>query len=134
MNTLVNVADLINPETGKTYREENLEKQWAIPLGSVVKVLHYSSESNTYEEHEDCLVLYVVNRARDCDGTPLYWLSSQNHLEHKRVRDFAESGQVTFPNESGYAFKASFLLPPPLGGYTEQNLKFIREYDPKKDD
>ena len=35
MNT---VFDMKNPETGKTYRQENLEKQHQIPIGTLVEV------------------------------------------------------------------------------------------------
>lgn len=57
-----NIADTVNPETGKTYREENHEKTHNIPLHSLV-------------ETGEGLRLWVVEHSRDCDGTPLYSLS-----------------------------------------------------------
>ena len=35
---LINIADIKNPETGKTYREENNAKIHNIPLGTLVEV------------------------------------------------------------------------------------------------
>ena len=43
-------------------REENLAKKHNIPLGSLVEL-------------EDGARLWVVNRSRDCDGTPHYDLA-----------------------------------------------------------
>jgi len=58
----MNIADLINPETGKTYREENLAKSHKIPLGALVEIVDTGAR------------LFVVKHTRDCDGTPLYSL------------------------------------------------------------
>jgi len=58
---LHNVADMVNPESGKTYREENNSLQHKIPVGSIVKV-------------DDCFYARVFSHTRDCDGTPLYTL------------------------------------------------------------
>lgn len=63
---LVNIADLKNPETGKTYREENEAITHNIPLGTLVEVDCDDSKG---------LRLFVVAHERDCDGTPLYALS-----------------------------------------------------------
>ena len=61
----VDINSLPNPKTGKSYREENLEKQHNIPLGSLVEI----------DDPENPLRLYVVEHVRDFDGTPLYSLS-----------------------------------------------------------
>ena len=55
--------DIVDPETGKTDRELNMEKVHDIPLKSLV------------ECNETGLRLYVVKHMRDCDETPLYGLS-----------------------------------------------------------
>lgn len=60
---LINIADIVNDETGKTYRQENAEKQHAIPVGSLVEV------------EWDKTRLFVVSHERDCDQTPLYSLA-----------------------------------------------------------
>jgi hypothetical protein len=59
----VHIADLVNPDTNKTYREENAELAHNIPMGALV-------------EHKDTGVrLFVVKHSRDCDMTPLYCLA-----------------------------------------------------------
>ena len=65
---IIDVADLVNPESGKTYREENSELQHNIPIGSLVEVA-------TGER------LTVVKHTRDCDKTPLYTLGLKNHFK-----------------------------------------------------
>jgi hypothetical protein len=58
----VHIADLMNRKTGKTYREENAEKCHSIPVGTLVEL-------------ENGVRLFVVHHGRDCDQTPLYYLS-----------------------------------------------------------
>lgn len=59
----IHVADLVNPETNKTYREENTEKTHGISIGSLV------------EDIDTGIRLFVVYHTRDCDMTPLYALA-----------------------------------------------------------
>lgn len=77
--------DLVNPATGKTWRQENLEKHHAIPLGTLVEVEPWDEQS----EHEyGGARLFVASHDRDCDGTPLYSLAMKRgetrrgRLEH----------------------------------------------------
>jgi hypothetical protein len=58
----LHIADLVNPNSGKTYREENTEKEHIIPIGSLVEL-------------KSGVRLFVVFHERDCDGTPLYCLA-----------------------------------------------------------
>ena len=58
------IHDLVDPKTGKTYREMNLELKHQFPIGSLVEIDGYSR-------------LFIVAHRRDCDGTPLY---SMNHI------------------------------------------------------
>lgn len=60
----VHIPDLVNPETGRTYREENADLQHNIPIGTLV------------EHTETGIRLFVVAHTRDCDQTPLYCLSA----------------------------------------------------------
>jgi hypothetical protein len=71
--SIINTSDLVNPESGRTYREENLEKGHSIPLGALVEL-------------DDGVRLFVVMHGRDCDGTPLYWLAwvADPNARHKR--------------------------------------------------
>lgn len=96
MVQLINIADLKNPETGKTYREENNEKVHNIPIGSLVEV-------------ENGLRLFVVAHERDCDGTPLYALS------------FDKKWTPTMYGDQYKAF-ARFRID---SGYSEDSLKVI---------
>lgn len=58
----LHVADLVNPKSGKTYREENAEKAHSIPIGSLVEL-------------KSGVRLFVVYHGRDCDQTPLYYMA-----------------------------------------------------------
>lgn len=71
---LVNVADLVNPATGKTYREENKERSHAIPIGELVefKLSQWHGDGCCQKIHAR---MWVVLHSRDCDGTPLYGVS-----------------------------------------------------------
>jgi len=72
MTQIINISDITNPETGKTFREENLAKTHNIPLGTLVEV----DFDDTYNDRpHKGLRLFVVAHERDCDETPLYALS-----------------------------------------------------------
>lgn len=90
----VNLADLRDPNDpqGRSYRQVNAEKTHGIPLGSLVEL----------ESRER---LYVVVQGRDCDQTPLYWLSMKDNLE-----------------ETNDLIRASKRF----GGYSEDSLTVIR--------
>jgi len=77
---------------GKTIGEVNLEKKHNIPEGSLVEI------------KKTGVRLFVVLCARDCDGTPLYWLSPE-------LRDHKDSRE-------GLCLKW-------VGGYSEEALKVI---------
>ena len=59
MKNMINVADLTNPETGKTYRKENNELDHKYKVGQPVKM-------------QDGSWVTITKLTRDCDGTPLY--------------------------------------------------------------
>jgi len=71
MIQVVNVADLINPDTGKTWRQENAERQHNIPIGALVEL-----KGDEYNNKREGVRLYVVSHDRDCDMTPLYSMSA----------------------------------------------------------
>lgn len=54
-----NIADLINPETGKTYRQDNNARKHKYAAGQPVKL-----DSGSWAN--------ITKLTRDCDGTPLY--------------------------------------------------------------
>lgn len=64
-DTFINIADLRDPNDpqGRSYRQINTVKTHSIPIGSLVEI-------------EDTGVrMYIVAHDRDCDMTPLYYLS-----------------------------------------------------------
>lgn len=79
MYNLPLVHNFINPETGKTYKQENLGKKHQIPIGSLVEVKYDAWYGAACEKVH--ARLWVVAHTRDCDGTPLYTLSRWRHPE-----------------------------------------------------
>ncbi len=87
MNQFINVADLINPKTGKTWRQENSELQHNIPIGTLVEI-------ETGER------LTVVKHTRDCDQTPLYTLGIKDDFkDYENLEEYQKYSSL-FP---GYA-------------------------------
>lgn len=103
---LINIADLKNPETGKTYREENNSKSHNIPLGTLVEV---DFDDSYLESPKKGLRLFVVGHDRDCDGTPLYSLSFDKNWK---------------PDMFGEQFK-TFARWAIDTGYSEDSLKVV---------
>ena len=83
----VNVADLVL-SSRKTWREENLEKPHNIPIGALVEL-------------QSGIRLFVGSHARDCDGTPLYWLTPVKgetaNLSGKWMGGYSESCLTIIP-------------------------------------
>ena len=79
-NKFVFVGDLVE-KNGKTVKQNNLERQHKIPLGSLVEVGGDDS-INT----KGCR-LFVVDCSRDCDGTPLYTLS----FDKEAMREYRDA-------------------------------------------
>lgn len=101
MIRIVNISHLVNQETGKTYKEENLEKTHNIPIGALVEV---DFDDSFLEDPVSGLRLWVVAHERDCDGTPLYALS--------HVKNWTEWGPMARLQLST--------------GYAERTLKIIK--------
>lgn len=102
----INIADIKNPTSGKTFREENLEMNHNIPLGTLVEI---ECDDEYTEMPKNGLRLFVVSHDRDCDGTPLYSLSFNKDWK-------LESSQ--------YIPKIAFLMQKDPG-YSEKSLKVI---------
>src|SRR5712675_2217234 len=77
--SFINVADLIDPndKQGRSYRQVNSEKIHNIPLGSLVEIVT--------EQKQNGVRMFVVFRGRDCDKTPLYWLSGDLDFEDRGI-------------------------------------------------
>ncbi len=75
---VVNIADLINPESGKSYRQENNEKNHKYKVGDLVEIIF--CEDGCEDDCKYCgMRLYIIGCVRDCDGTPLYVLGTKRY-------------------------------------------------------
>ena len=106
-----NLADLVDPSDacGRTYRQVNAARTHGITLGSLVEVI----DSDGVIDGMDGVRAFVAYLGRDCDMTPLYWLT----LDPDPI----------WPNTGGE---------PPLsvrmkwrGGFDEESLRVIRARD-----
>lgn len=84
----VNIADVENPATGMTYRQENMVKEHQIPLKSLVEV-KTSDEDFPYEG----VRAFVVSHDRDCDETPLYSISLNRDWKPGRNQRWEDNGK-----------------------------------------
>ena len=92
------IHDLVNPKTGKTYKEENLELKHNIPIGTLVEVKWHDwfGDGAGWKVHAR---LWVISHDRDCDGTPLYSIS--------RWKDFG----AMYPSVAFHGFTEGRLTP-----------------------
>jgi hypothetical protein len=123
---MINVADLVNPASGKTYREENFAATHTVPLNALVEVMKYERVNGEYEyvRNPHGLRLYVTKHSRDCDGTPLYYLSHMTAEEYQRQYDLANRGVMHI---DGFAVKGSIFAPNLDGGYSADSLFVVCE-------
>jgi len=67
------VANLVE-SNGKTVRENNLNREHRIPIGTLVEVnIPYCSQHG--------IRMFVCEHTRDCDGTPMYALYYDNNMD-----------------------------------------------------
>lgn len=97
MNPFVLIYDLTNPETGKTYKEKNLEREHGIPVGTLVEL-----EWNQWHGEGACwhikARLWVTSHDRDCDGTPLYSVGRHRFsLKEGGFHGFTEESLTPIP-------------------------------------
>lgn len=73
MKDLMLVHDIVEAN-GKTIKENNLAKPHSIPEGALVEVQfdEWYSDGACAKIHAR---LWVIVAGRDCDGSPVYWLS-----------------------------------------------------------
>jgi hypothetical protein len=71
---LVNVADIVNPKTGKTFRQENKEKTHKYNVGDRVFFIDNCSRDPGLR------TMVVKELTRDCDQTPLYNLIARTYM------------------------------------------------------
>lgn len=103
MSELIIIHNLVDPETGKTYRELNLERRHGIPIGSLVE---FRRDEEYPKPDIEGVRLFVVAHLRDCDGTPLYAMSACRSDTVVERRGFANAKWIH--------------------GYTEDDLEVIQ--------
>lgn len=72
---MLNVADIVDPKTNKTFRQMNSELSHNIPIGALVEL-------------ENGERLFVIKHSRDCDMTPLYSLGMIDDSEGEYAQLF----------------------------------------------
>jgi hypothetical protein len=123
MNTYTFLSDMIE-DNGKSVKENNMEKNHNIPIGSLVEI------KETGER------LYVCMQTRDCDGTPLYALCLWEVLADFFHIDFKNCKPADLENDKSLVNKQELLnflsdiknrMTKNLQfGYSEDCLEFIR--------
>ncbi len=73
MGTIRTISSVVE-KNSKTIRENNMEKMHAIPVGTLVEVKYdeWHGDGACSKVHAR---LFVIEHARDCDGTPMYTLA-----------------------------------------------------------
>jgi hypothetical protein len=99
----INIADIVDKETGKTFRQLNMEKTHKVSVGALVEVC-YEVEDGCSPPANQGIRLHVIECIRDCDGTPLYVLGLAGKTWYDPV--FVHNG---------------------FSGFSEDNLKVIKE-------
>jgi len=94
---IINIADLKNPETGKTYREENNALHHKYKVGDLVEIIPWDEEC----EYAG-MRLYIIGCVRDCDGTPLYVLGSKGMELYQKGFGLKENIYYNFKSFSGF--------------------------------
>lgn len=104
MPEFIMIHNLINSETGRTFKEDNLLTLHKIPVGALVEIIS-SGDALADDGRTDVGVrLHVIKQGRDVDGTPLYWLG---------INGFSKV------DESGLANRV-------FGGYSEESLSVVQ--------
>lgn len=110
-------------EDGLSYKERNLQTKHSIPLYSLVRL----KSDPEYPDVMDGVCLFVQSQTRDCDGTPLYMLTSKlktvgkdmsikainernRHCEYSRMFEIMDSGSL-------------------VGAYSEASLEVVKSAD-----
>jgi hypothetical protein len=122
-----NIADMVNPESGKTWREENAARPHKIPLGALVEVRRDPEDG---EQADSGLRLFVVEHSRDCDQTPLYLLSfktvDQYQKDVEQEQDARFEANLSSDNRILYQAIKWSNNGATTGGYGEEGLIVIR--------
>lgn len=113
--TITVIHDL-KESNGKTIKENNMELQHNIPIGTLVEYKTNDPESDYFGVR-----LFVAEHARDCDGTPLYNLSSSKKL----IRDMDELKEDDFNSPALKQQLMRHYRGMMEGGFSEESLEII---------
>lgn len=105
-------------ENGKTVKENNMEKQHNILIGSLVEVLGPDEAKG--------LRLFVMRHSRDCDGTPLYALTGDSDyigFEEEKEKDLSAADRITVYMEGRLK---GLGMGKCMGEWGEESLRLIR--------
>lgn len=122
---VIMTSEVVNSETKRTIREEELAKPRKFKIGDLVEINHESSKNHG-------LRLYVTNASlRDCDGSHMYYLGTQpiqipdspkeQVLNFLNSRDDQGSLQLKRLLEFIDAFYVGVV-----SGYGEESLELVR--------
>lgn len=104
----VNIADMVCPHDPqkRTYREINGAKQHIIPIGALVEILRCDDHP-----YKNGCRLFVVHHGRDCDMTPLYYLSADETDTKETMHGYRNVGWT-----GGYSDRSLMVveLPPDM--------------------
>jgi hypothetical protein len=115
------IGDIVE-ENGKTIRQNKMALTHNIPLGTFVEVEYDENDASASEGQR----LYVQGHNRDCDGTPLYSLTT----DYRVVGESFDNDKRPTINGDLQSLVACHLWHMRLGtvqnGLPEQCLKVIR--------
>lgn len=125
MQQMINVADMVSPSTGLTYRQENNTLQHKIPLGAIVEITYRDEDE---EQNEEGMRLRVAMHNRDCDGTPVYSLTSMTLYNQRLKKEVFGENSLDYRQHFSHGFSEGSLkvvrlpdgtypLPPKTQGY-----------------
>jgi hypothetical protein len=128
------VSDLVE-ENGRTIRENNLDRQHELPIGALVQVDNECTGSGS--QWTRVVQGYIAVLGRDCDGTPLYYLTIREHdlldaqIEHDCRHELYEKSQADGPgSEAELDYQAIIRwtsMSNLFGGFTSESLTVIDE-------
>lgn len=120
----------LKEENGKTIRENNMEKDFEIPINTLVEVKVSNDIDSGSSGISGVVRAFVVQHHRDCDGEPLYRLDfyKSNHIE-ERVRILFTAKEDACEEEIQEAIKRAEihgeLFGFKLGSYSIDELKVV---------
>ncbi len=102
---LQNIAD-IKTESGKTYRELNMEKKHLYKINDLVEII----ANPEWPDEHDGMRLYIIGLTRDCDETPLYVLGSKGMELYQKGFGLREGVCFNFNSFSGFSEDSLLLI------------------------